>query len=72
MVWNFVLAFMVGVIVTVVVIARIASGVLQVFVPDDPDQPAYLGVKLGRSNGSIHKKKYVLFKVEVKTINSQN
>lgn len=72
MIWSFMLVFVGGAFFALVTLATIASGVLQVFIPDDPNKPAYLGVKLGRSSETIHKKKYILFKVEVKDLDSQN
>lgn len=74
MIWNYVIAFVGGALLTLVVLARLTSGVLQVFIPNNPfsEESAYLGVQLGKACETIHNKKYVIFKVEVKKIDSQN
>lgn len=71
MVWNFILVFVLGSLVTLATLAKIASGVLKVYIPDDPTEPPYLGIKLGRVSRTICSKKYVLFKVSVENIKTQ-
>lgn len=71
MVFNFILTFLAGVIFAVVVLASIASGELKVFIPDDPNEQGCLGINLGKSRYTIHKRKYVLFRVKVENLNSQ-
>lgn len=72
MIWNFVLAFIGGIFFALLVVAKIASGALQVLIPDNPNEPAYLGIDLGRYKETIHLKKYILCKIEVKNLDSQN
>lgn len=64
------LAFLLGVLVTVVWVFRISSGTLKVYIPDQDDGP-YLCVELNKTVGEVSKKKYVLFEVDVRNLNSQ-
>jgi len=71
MVFKLILAFLLGVIFTVVILASIASGKLKIFISDDPNEQSCLGIDLGKSLYTIHKRKYVLFRVKIENLNSQ-
>lgn len=71
MFWYLLLAFLLGVIVTCVGVLTLKVGVLKVYIPDQIDEPPYLYTELDRSVGSICKRDYVLFKVDIKHLHSQ-
>lgn len=64
-----ILAFLLGVIITLIVMSRLDAGVLKVYIPDD-EQP-YLYVELNKPVSFICSKKRVSFTVDTKNIHSQ-
>ena len=64
------LAFLLGVLVTVAWIFRISAGTLKVYIPDQDETP-YLCAELSKPVGWVCGKKYVMFEVDVRNINSQ-
>lgn len=71
MVWNFVLVFLLGMFIGVVVVVGLAVGTLKVYVPDDLDEPPYLYVELDKPVSMIFKKKIVLFRVDRHNVETQ-
>ncbi len=64
-------AFILGSIITTFIIASLLIGTMVVYIPDQPDEPPYLTAELDRSVGFVSKRKFVLFKVDVRQLNSQ-
>lgn len=71
MILNFVLVFLLGVAIAVVVMSRLSAGTLKVYVPVDVDEEPYLYVELDNNVGSLIRKKYVMFRVNTKNIKTQ-
>lgn len=67
----FLLAFLLGVVVTLMCTRRKTSGALKVFIPDEAGEPPYLYVELDGPVDTIYRKKKVSFKVSVTDMNSQ-
>lgn len=72
MFWYLLLAFLVGVIITCVGVLTLKIGVLKVYIPDQIDEQPYLYTELDKSVGTICRRKYVLFKVNVRQLHSRD
>lgn len=57
-----------GAIFTLLIVRRSKSGVLKVYIPDDPEEQPYLYVELNKPVGLICDEQQVLFTVDVKNI----
>lgn len=71
MFWYLLLGILLGAVCTCIGVLRLRIGVLKVYIPDIPDEPPYLYSELSTSVESVCTKKFVLFKVDVRNINSQ-
>ena len=71
MVWYILAAFLLGVLLALIGVLRLRVGVLKVYIPDQPDEPPYLYTELDKPVGALCKKKYILFKVDVRHLESQ-
>ena len=72
MFWYLLLAFLFGVIVTGVGFYRLKVGVLKVYIPDQVDESPYLYTELDKPVDFICKRDYVLFKIDVRHVYSQD
>lgn len=60
-----------GVLFTMIFCRHVESGTLKVYTPDDPEESPYLYVELDKPISFIGDQSHVTFKVDVKTIKTQ-
>lgn len=70
MVVYYVLAFLLGALAALIGVLRLCAGSLKVYIPDS-DEPPYMCAELGKTIGWVCGKKYVMFRVDVRNIDSQ-
>lgn len=68
---ELVLAFLLGFIVALIGVLTMRVGTMVVYIPDREDESPYLTAELDKSVGFIAKKKYVLYKVDVRNLHTQ-
>ncbi len=66
-----IISFFLGSIITTFIIASLLIGTIVVYIPDQADEPPYLTAELERSISFVSKRKFVLLKVDVRQLNSQ-
>ena len=71
MIYCFLLGFLLGILITAITISLRVAGTLKVFLPYDMDQTPYLGLKVDKPLSTICKKDTVVFRVEIKNLDSQ-
>lgn len=70
--WYLLLAFALGVAVPCIWIACRNVGTMQVYIPNDPDDMPYVAPDFSKGANFIRSKKYIVFKVETKHLNSRD
>lgn len=64
------IGILLGVFLTLLFVGFSKCGVLRVCIPDDPEEPPYLFADLDVSVDTICEKSTVIFKVDIRNINS--
>lgn len=62
--------FLVGVLFTLLGVAKLHAGTLKVYISDDPNEESCVGLKLEKHVGAICRRKYVLLDVNIHNLNT--